>query len=139
MGILRALYCWFESNAFFYHVQLIKFELMIKNCIFITSLDYSVLYQDKMSDAGINETFSIRSVQLGLTCNNTARLSKRKNNTADALFVYDSSHIIEHVQNGLKMSIHSTTTGQQDGALEYERFGRQAAVRYLDSEIVSHL
>lgn len=44
--------------------------------------------------------------------NKATQLSKKKNNTADALFVCDSSHIIEHVQNGLKMSIHSTTTGR---------------------------
>lgn len=44
--------------------------------------------------------------------NKTTQLDKKKNNTADALFISDSSHIIEHVQNGLKMSIHSTTTGR---------------------------
>lgn len=38
--------------------------------------------------------------------------ARGKNNTADALFIYDSSHVIEHVQNGLKMSIHSTTNGR---------------------------
>lgn len=46
----------------------------------------------------------------GVTFNKATQLSTKKNNTADALFICDSSHIIEHVQNGLKMSIHSTTT-----------------------------
>ena len=40
-----------------------------------------------------------------LFSNKATQLSKEKNNTADALFICDSSHIIEHVQNGLKMSI----------------------------------
>lgn len=48
----------------------------------------------------------------GVLFNKATQLSKKKNNTADALFICDSSHIIEHVQNGLKMSIHSTTTGR---------------------------
>lgn len=51
----------------------------------------------------------------------------KKKNTANALFISNSSHIIKHVQNGLKMSIYTTTIErvQRLQSLQRYRVGRQ--------------
>lgn len=81
-------FIWFKINQTSWNLVILKTYFFPKNYFFFFCIVFGVIF------------------------NKATQLSKKKNNTADALFICDSSHIIEHVQNGLKMSIHSTTTGR---------------------------